>query len=250
VGKLLPSLEDCVRERDYAGALAILDFERKTAASGTSAEEALERRLWVGYCAFHAGDYEQAQEVYQGLIDELGQQPAGRAGSSSGSSVGAVPPEVHLYLACCLYYLQEYEQAERAAQRYDPGTSGTGAEPWRHQQQSQQQQPHPQQEQQQQRDGSAATATTTTTGSEQAAATGDGATPPLPSPGEILRNRLLFHIAHKLGNENKLLLYHQRLTDTMEDQLSLAAIHFLRSHFQEVRAVAVALCGGKGRERG
>ena len=43
------------------------------------------------------------------------------------------------------------------------------------------------------------------------------------------------------GNESKLLLYHQRLTDTMEDQLSLAAIHFLRSHFQEV---GLGGCGG------
>lgn len=32
--------------------------------------------------------------------------------------------------------------------------------------------------------------------------------------------------------------YHQKLSDTNEDQLSLAAIHYLRSHFQEVRAAA------------
>ncbi|CAM9353072.1 unnamed protein product, partial [Choristocarpus tenellus] len=48
-----------------------------------------------------------------------------------------------------------------------------------------------------------------------------------------LKNRLLFHISHKLGNENKLMEYHQKLSDTNEDQLSLAAIHYLRSHFQE-----------------
>jgi hypothetical protein len=28
-------------------------------------------------------------------------------------------------------------------------------------------------------------------------------------------------------------MYHQKLTDTQEDQLSLAAVHFLRSHYQE-----------------
>eukprot|EP00959_Pyramimonas_sp_CCMP1952_P341207 7147966-Pyramimonas_sp.AAC.1 len=29
------------------------------------------------------------------------------------------------------------------------------------------------------------------------------------------------------------MMYHQQLTDSTEDQLSLAAIHYLRSHFQE-----------------
>ncbi|CAN0506143.1 unnamed protein product, partial [Discosporangium mesarthrocarpum] len=48
-----------------------------------------------------------------------------------------------------------------------------------------------------------------------------------------LKNRLLFHISHKLNNENRLMEYHQKLSDTNEDQLSLAAIHYLRSHFQE-----------------
>ena len=43
--------------------------------------------------------------------------------------------------------------------------------------------------------------------------------------------------AHKLGDEQKLVLYHQRLTDTVEDQLSLASIHFLRSHFQEATEI-------------
>ncbi|CAM9679713.1 unnamed protein product [Chrysoparadoxa australica] len=53
-------------------------------------------------------------------------------------------------------------------------------------------------------------------------------------PDGALRNsRLLFHISHKLNDETKLMMYHQKLTDTTEDQLSLAAIHYLRSHFQE-----------------
>lgn len=53
-------------------------------------------------------------------------------------------------------------------------------------------------------------------------------------PECVLKNRILFHVSHKLLDENKLMVYHQRLTDTNEDQLSLAAIHYLRSHFQEV----------------
>ena len=48
-----------------------------------------------------------------------------------------------------------------------------------------------------------------------------------------LQNRLLFHLAHKLNDENKLMIYHQKLTDDTEDQLSLASIHYLRNHYQE-----------------
>ena len=42
----------------------------------------------------------------------------------------------------------------------------------------------------------------------------------------------------QVDDQDKLMMRHQELTDTNEDQLSLAAIHYLRSHFQEVRARA------------
>ena len=48
-----------------------------------------------------------------------------------------------------------------------------------------------------------------------------------------LKTRLVFHLAHKTGAEQKLLEYHQQLRDVTEDQLSLAAIHYLRAHYQE-----------------
>ena len=49
----------------------------------------------------------------------------------------------------------------------------------------------------------------------------------------MLQNRIFFHCAHRLDDENKLMMMHQKLTDTAEDQLSLAAIHYVRGHFQE-----------------
>ncbi|GMI52571.1 hypothetical protein TeGR_g164 [Tetraparma gracilis] len=55
----------------------------------------------------------------------------------------------------------------------------------------------------------------------------------LEAPESALRNRVLFHVYHKLGDETKLMERHQKLTDTNADQLSLAAIHYLRGHFQE-----------------
>lgn len=48
-----------------------------------------------------------------------------------------------------------------------------------------------------------------------------------------LKVRLSFHLAHKLRDEVGLMEYHQQLQDVIEDQLSLAAIHYLRAHYQE-----------------
>ena len=53
------------------------------------------------------------------------------------------------------------------------------------------------------------------------------------SPDSPLQNRLMFHIAHKRGDENAVLMYHQRLGESVPDQLCMAAIHYLRSHFDE-----------------
>ncbi|XP_068982925.1 intraflagellar transport protein 56 isoform X2 [Bombus flavifrons] len=53
------------------------------------------------------------------------------------------------------------------------------------------------------------------------------------APHSKLKNRLLFHLAHKMGNEAKLMEYHHMLEDLIEDQLSLASIHYLRAHYQE-----------------
>ena len=48
-----------------------------------------------------------------------------------------------------------------------------------------------------------------------------------------LKNRLLFHLSYRMNDDKKLVQYHQKLSDTKEDELSLAAIHFLRGHYQE-----------------
>jgi intraflagellar transport protein 56 len=53
------------------------------------------------------------------------------------------------------------------------------------------------------------------------------------APESPLQIRMLFHTAHKRNDENAMMTQHQKLTDTVEDQLCLAAIQYLRSHFQE-----------------
>lgn len=52
-----------------------------------------------------------------------------------------------------------------------------------------------------------------------------------------LKNRLLFQLAQKLGDENEIMNLHGRLTSTVEDQLCMAALHYLRSHFEEATEI-------------
>ena len=47
------------------------------------------------------------------------------------------------------------------------------------------------------------------------------------------KTRLLFHIAQQTNDEKQLLQNHAQLVGTNENQLSLAAIHYMRSHYQE-----------------
>lgn len=141
-----PKLEDYIGRRDWSGAVVLLEFQR---AAGDSGERVLP---WLGYCAFHLGDYKKAMDVYAEILQ------------------GGGHPVYHLYRACCMHHLGLDEEAEREA---------------------------------------------------------------LKGPATPLQNRLLFHLAHRRGDESKLMQFHQRLGESMEDQLSLASMQFLRSHFQD-----------------
>jgi intraflagellar transport protein 56 len=55
----------------------------------------------------------------------------------------------------------------------------------------------------------------------------------LKGPSCDFRTRLLFHIAHQMNDEQGLYQAHSELVGTLENQLSLAAIHYMRSHYQE-----------------
>jgi len=47
-----------------------------------------------------------------------------------------------------------------------------------------------------------------------------------------LQTRLLFHLAHKLEDDDRLLELHESLEDNLENSLSLASVHYLRGDFQ------------------
>ena len=52
-------------------------------------------------------------------------------------------------------------------------------------------------------------------------------------PKSSLQTRVLFHVAQKQNNEEKLASYQRQLQGTIEDQLSLASLHYMRSRYQE-----------------
>ncbi|KAF3819397.1 hypothetical protein GH733_013547 [Mirounga leonina] len=146
-GRKIPKLEELLSQRDFTGAITLLEFKRHVG------EQETDTNLWIGYCAFHLGDYKRALEEYENVTKEEN-----------------CNPEVWVNLACTYFFLGMYKQAEAAGFK---------------------------------------------------------------APKSRLQNRLLFHLAHKFNDEKKLMNFHQNLQDITEDQLSLASIHYMRSHYQE-----------------
>jgi len=145
--KKKPKLEEFIQNRDYTGAVILLEFEKQTKEASAKSLE------WLGYAAFHKGDFKKALDAYNEILAKPDANPVN-----------------HLYAASCMFYLGNYKEAEAEA---------------------------------------------------------------LLGPATTLQNRILFHLAHKMTDENKLMKFHQKITESTEDQLSLASIHYLRSHFQE-----------------
>ncbi|XP_060827977.1 intraflagellar transport protein 56 [Bombus pascuorum] len=144
--KRTPKLEEFLEKRDYTGALTLLEFNN-------ASETTVDSELWMGYCAFHLGDYKRASKIYENLKRK-----------------DQAPADTSTNLACCYFYLGMYPESQQILED---------------------------------------------------------------APHSKLKNRLLFHLAHKMGNEAKLMEYHHMLEDMIEDQLSLASIHYLRAHYQE-----------------
>ena len=62
----VPSLQDFLGKRDFTGALALLEFKRRNGGDDEETEDEVQTLMWIGYCAFHLGKYERAQEVRWG----------------------------------------------------------------------------------------------------------------------------------------------------------------------------------------
>jgi intraflagellar transport protein 56 len=138
---------DYIKNRDWVGAITLLELEK----SVTDTRQ--DTLLWLAYCNFHHGDYRKSIMLYDDLMRK-----------------GDYNKELHVYKACCLYALCNYDEAKRECLK--------GIE-----------------------------------------------TP--------LYVRLMFHISHKKNDESSLMTYHHKIQETTHDQLCLAAIHYLRGHFEE-----------------
>ncbi|XP_066297835.1 intraflagellar transport protein 56-like isoform X4 [Branchiostoma lanceolatum] len=92
--KKLPKLEDYLTNRDYTGAITLLEFNR---SSGKGSEEV---DMWIAYCAFHLGEYKRAMEEFQSMSKRDG-----------------CHPDVWVNLACCNFFLGMYKESDEAAQK-------------------------------------------------------------------------------------------------------------------------------------
>ena len=53
--------------------------------------------------------------------------------------------------------------------------------------------------------------------------------------------RILFHVAHKKKDEKALMEYHDKLGETIEDQLSLASFHYSQGSYEEATNIYKSL---------
>uniref|UniRef100_A0A8C7BS89 Intraflagellar transport protein 56 n=1 Tax=Neovison vison TaxID=452646 RepID=A0A8C7BS89_NEOVI len=90
-GRKIPKLEELLSLRDFTGAITLLEFKRHVG------EQEEDTNLWIGYCAFHLGDYKRALEEYENATKEEN-----------------CNPEVWVNLACTYFFLGMYKQAEAA----------------------------------------------------------------------------------------------------------------------------------------
>ncbi|CAD8102938.1 unnamed protein product [Paramecium sonneborni] len=94
VEQKMPTLEDYVKNRDWVGAVALLENEQNFNDSRA------EPKLWLAYAYFHNGDYKKAIQVYDQMMNKPDYNK-----------------EIHVYKACCYYALCQYEDSKRECQK-------------------------------------------------------------------------------------------------------------------------------------
>ena len=94
--KKIPTLEKFLTDRDYTGAMSLLDFQRNSGKGSANVN------LWLAYSAFHAGEYKRAMHEYEAMRDE----------GMKGWSKAAIRDTL-INLACCYFYLGMYTESEK-----------------------------------------------------------------------------------------------------------------------------------------
>lgn len=119
-------LEAYLKNRDYVGALTLMGLKLQQQRGdsgtndGTTDEDGREQwrvnTWWLAYCHFQCGNFSGALDYFDQLLASQDQsQGQIEAHTGSSSSHGADEESWRLSRACCLYYLQNFEDAEQAA---------------------------------------------------------------------------------------------------------------------------------------
>jgi intraflagellar transport protein 56 len=86
-----PDLDEFIQQRDYSGAIAVLEFYKHA----NKPHPKYEINPWLAYCAFHLGEYEKAMDVYKEMLSKDKKNTM-----------------LHLYIACCMFFLGHYKEAK------------------------------------------------------------------------------------------------------------------------------------------
>ncbi|XP_011499465.1 PREDICTED: intraflagellar transport protein 56 [Ceratosolen solmsi marchali] len=87
--KEIPTLEQFLAQRDYTGALTLLEFNDVPSSNKDS-------QIWIAYCAFHLGNYKKAADIYTNLKNDQDAHA-----------------DIDTYIACCFFYLGMYPESEK-----------------------------------------------------------------------------------------------------------------------------------------
>ncbi|KAG7390190.1 hypothetical protein PHYPSEUDO_008644 [Phytophthora pseudosyringae] len=104
-------LDTYLDRRDFVGALTLLrvlrrqEHDQKGAAGSNDLSSWRLNTWWVAYCHFHSGDFGEALSHFEQLIEA----------ASSSEATATDLKSWRLSRACCLFYLQNFEDAEHAA---------------------------------------------------------------------------------------------------------------------------------------
>ncbi len=90
----LPNFDEFIAERNYTGALALLEFDDAVTTNYT------QKDLWKAYCYFRMGQYENAQELYFNIV-------------SNDSNVYDDDENVVINLAISYYHMCLFSEAEK-----------------------------------------------------------------------------------------------------------------------------------------
>jgi intraflagellar transport protein 56 len=86
--------EEFIRQRDFEGAITLLEHEKLLM------KDNLTNQLWLAYAYYHNGDFPKALQIYRNLTKKA-----------------SYDLNIHTYIACCLYALTKYKEGLEEAKK-------------------------------------------------------------------------------------------------------------------------------------